>query len=183
MHREAARQARGARLELAGKVHTHWKRKTPWMKRHIPGMHDREPADVGEVQRVSVKTTTLPSRHAQQGGQDQSPASKIQAGIRGLTFPFAWAPPRLVATHESVIDCHHRFKQAMWPFLEAGHILPNLIGRLATICLLCHSRHSEVLHLGVSAASARVSQPQPATSMQLAHYLPSQHNGHEGLPP
>ena len=29
MHREAARQARGARLELAGKVHTHWKRKTP----------------------------------------------------------------------------------------------------------------------------------------------------------
>ena len=43
MRGEAARQARGARLELAGKVHTHWKRKTPWMKRHIPGMPDREP--------------------------------------------------------------------------------------------------------------------------------------------
>ena len=27
MHREAAKQARGARLELAGKVHTHWNRK------------------------------------------------------------------------------------------------------------------------------------------------------------
>ena len=36
-------QARGARLELAGKVHTHWKRKAPLMKRHRPGMHDREP--------------------------------------------------------------------------------------------------------------------------------------------
>ena len=43
MHREAARQARGARLELGGKVHTHWKRKAPLMKRDIPGMHDREP--------------------------------------------------------------------------------------------------------------------------------------------
>ena len=42
MHRDAARQARGARLELAGKVHTHWKRKAPSMKRHIPGMHDGE---------------------------------------------------------------------------------------------------------------------------------------------
>ena len=36
-------QARGARLELASKVHTHWKRKAPLTKRHIPGMHDREP--------------------------------------------------------------------------------------------------------------------------------------------
>ena len=32
-----SRQARGARLELASKVHTHWKRKAPLMKRHIPG--------------------------------------------------------------------------------------------------------------------------------------------------
>ena len=38
MHRDTARQARGARLELASKVHTHWKRETPLMKRHIPGM-------------------------------------------------------------------------------------------------------------------------------------------------
>ena len=38
-----SRQARGARLELASKVHTHWKRKASLMKRHIPGMHDREP--------------------------------------------------------------------------------------------------------------------------------------------
>ena len=43
MHRDSARQARGAKLELAGKGHTHWKRVAPLMKRHIPGMHDREP--------------------------------------------------------------------------------------------------------------------------------------------
>ena len=29
MHRDTARQARGARLELASEVHTHWKRKAP----------------------------------------------------------------------------------------------------------------------------------------------------------
>ena len=43
MHRDKARQAHGAGLELASKVHAHWKQKAPLMKRHIPGMHDREP--------------------------------------------------------------------------------------------------------------------------------------------
>ena len=43
MHRGTARQARGARLELASKVHTHWKREARLRKRHIPGMNDREP--------------------------------------------------------------------------------------------------------------------------------------------
>ena len=36
MHRDTARQAPGARLELAIKVHTHWKQKLASMKRHIP---------------------------------------------------------------------------------------------------------------------------------------------------
>ena len=43
MHRDTARQAHRARVKLASQVHTHWKRKAPLMKRHIPGVHDREP--------------------------------------------------------------------------------------------------------------------------------------------
>ena len=57
MHRDAARQARGARLELAGKVHTHWKREAPLMKRHIPGMHDREPDNGQATGRCGARAT------------------------------------------------------------------------------------------------------------------------------